>query len=877
MLNDYNTAAPLFLRLLESDASNCYLNYKAGLCLLNIPIRSQEALKYLVIASTNVSNEIEEGSLSEKHAPIEAYFYLGKAYLLHDKFDDAKYNFELFKQKIDPREVQLLDYANQAIASCDIALSLKSNPIPLKIDTLPEPLNGSFTEGKALISADGSEMIFMSNRNGRCGVFVSQKQNGEWQKPLDITDQLGIVEHFYICSLSADGLRLYLFDSDEAETDLYVAEKNDNGWSKVRKLNKNINTKYLETHACESTDGQTLYFTSSRKRGYGSLDIYSSQKMPNGDWGEAVNLGKEINTPYNEETPFISYDGSILYFSSQGHYNMGGYDVFQSTKMDDSKWAEPQNVGYPINSTADDMFFVPMAEKNKALFCLGNCQDLQDRNISIISFYKDPSERFFSLKGLVSQKLNGDKVPDAYVYLLDNKGDTVKRQSTNSLGAYSFEVNAGDYRIGFTHADCEKVEKNVSISFNQINDKVNVDAILNPVIVAQTPEKESYIAVHAVFFDYNSSEIDRAATTELERITRILSDYPDLKLEISGFTDSKGSVRYNQKLSESRANNTKKYLVGQGVDSRRLITRSYGETLEVAQNQLNDGSDNPDGRKFNRRVELRILNGEGTRVLAQEIEVPESLRVYDTQDYMVCLLQGNENQINNYVLPSNIDAQKVSRKCNGHNCWLVYDAPMPRKQAFTCLRSLTLQGADNAFIVKVENLNLASSYNQTAVNKHVNSNYYCIQVAALAKPISVDKFADCGDVLTYKGDDGLTRYYVGNYSSKSLAKEQLSNIKQLGYSDAFIVPISRYSSNSKVPSYHRGVYTIQIITSYCKVSKAFLSKLPNWKASKGNDPYIRYSTGEFDTWEEAQMMLRKIHQLGYSDAFVRRISEIPGY
>jgi len=119
---------------------------------------------------------------------------------------------------------------------------------------------------------------------------------------------------------------------------------------------------------------------------------------------------------------------------------------------------------------------------------------------------------------------------------------------------------------------------------------------------------------------------------------------------------------------------------------------------------------------------------------------------------------------------------------------------------------------------------------------------------------------------------------VGNFSSKSLAKEELDKIVNLGYSDAFIVPVSRYSTKGVVPSYHRGVYTIQVITSYCKVEKAFLRKLPNWKASKGkDDPYIRYTTGEFDTWDDAQIMLKKIQQLGYSDAFVRRMSEIPGY
>ena len=146
-----------------------------------------------------------------------------------------------------------------------------------------------------------------------------------------------------------DGTILYLYKTDNFDGNIYSAEYVNGNWTPIKKLNKNINTKFYESHAAISSDGKKLYFTSNRDGGYGGLDIYVSEKDASGDWGPAINLGNTINTPYNEDTPFITLNDSLLYFSSEGHNGMGGYDIFRSDKSE-AGWNAPENLGFPVNS-----------------------------------------------------------------------------------------------------------------------------------------------------------------------------------------------------------------------------------------------------------------------------------------------------------------------------------------------------------------------------------------------------------------------------------------------------------------------------------------------------------------------------------------------
>jgi hypothetical protein len=229
---------------------------------------------------------------------------------------------------------------------------------------LGERINTATAETHPVVTDDESILVFSRKLPFYQGIFLSRKINGEWGIPVNIVYELGVDDDCFPTSISSDGTELYLYRSDNYVGDIFVSNYIHGRWTKIRRLNSNINTKYWESHACISHDRKTLYFTSNRKGGYGGLDIYKSTRLSttNDDWGPPVNLGQVINSAYNEDTPFITPDDKFLYFSSFGHETMGGYDMFYSQFANDGTWSVPVNLGYPLNTTYDEQFFNPVVD-----------------------------------------------------------------------------------------------------------------------------------------------------------------------------------------------------------------------------------------------------------------------------------------------------------------------------------------------------------------------------------------------------------------------------------------------------------------------------------------------------------------------------------
>ena len=221
-------------------------------------------------------------------------------------------------------------------------------------------INGVNNEFNPVISDKEDLLVFSRSQAFYDAILYSTKVNGQWTEPLNMNELLKVDRDLFPTSISKDGKDLYLYSSADYDGIIYTSRFENGTWSPLVKLNDNINTKYWESHATISHDNKKLYFTSNRKGTYGGLDIYVSNRDSTGDWGPAVNLGPVINTPYNEESPFLSDDDKTLFFSSRGHFNMGGYDIFYSTLLANGEWSVPLNVGYPLNSTDDDVFFKPL-------------------------------------------------------------------------------------------------------------------------------------------------------------------------------------------------------------------------------------------------------------------------------------------------------------------------------------------------------------------------------------------------------------------------------------------------------------------------------------------------------------------------------------
>ncbi|MEZ4999426.1 MAG: tetratricopeptide repeat protein [Bacteroidales bacterium] len=386
MFEDYSDALPYYMRLLDEYPDNFNLTYKVGLCYLNIQGKKNLAVDYLESAARNSAATYKEGSLSQSTAPYEAWYYLGVAYRINFNFDKAKDAFRRYRETLLADDTENLLFLDHQIEVCDNARELMKNPVKFSEENLGEQFNDSYSNFNPVISADGKTFAYMTSLKFYDAVFFSRMEKEKWTSPVNITPDIQSDGDLYISSLSADGKMLFLSKDDDNNSDIYLSRYDGTKWSVAEKMSKNINTKYWESHATISADGKSLIFASNRPGGLGGLDLYISYLDQNGSWGPAVNLGPEINTPFNEDRAFISSDGKAIYFSSQGHFNMGGYDIFKSTLSTDKRWSKPVNMGYPFNTPDDNIFYMPIDAKKGYISLYREGTGLGKEDIYIVTF-----------------------------------------------------------------------------------------------------------------------------------------------------------------------------------------------------------------------------------------------------------------------------------------------------------------------------------------------------------------------------------------------------------------------------------------------------------------------------------------------------------
>jgi hypothetical protein len=358
---DYSDALNIYIQLYEKLPENSNLSYCIGLCYLNIPGKKNLSISYLETASKNMSAKHKEGTIKQTAAPYDALYNLAKAYRINYMFDKAKETYQKYAGTLLPDDHENQDYIKHEIEVCDMAKDLIAKPVAYTEENVGEIFNDEKSNFNPIISADGKSFSYMVSLKFYDAVMFSRLVGGKWTAPINITPELQSDGDFYISCLSADGKQLFLSKDDNYNSDIFYSTFNGKSWSKTIKLNKNINTRYWESHAFISDDGMQLIFASDRPGGFGGLDLYISGKVK-GDWGPAVNLGPEINTPFNEDRPFLINNGKTLFFSSQGHENLGGYDLFRSDLQSNNLWSKPKNLGYPINTPDDNIFFMPIGD-----------------------------------------------------------------------------------------------------------------------------------------------------------------------------------------------------------------------------------------------------------------------------------------------------------------------------------------------------------------------------------------------------------------------------------------------------------------------------------------------------------------------------------
>jgi outer membrane protein OmpA-like peptidoglycan-associated protein len=638
---EYKEALPLYINLFEKGFTTANICFKIGECYLNLPGQKDKALLYLEKAVTRISPSFTGKDLTEENAPLIANLYLGIAYRINYQFDKARKAFWSMLSAIDTSDDQTRMLLEFHIKRCDNAEELIKSPSLVQKERLPGIINDGFPNSSPLLVNNEKMIFYMNHYKFYDAIMQSVKTDEEWQIPVNLTPLVESDGDHFLTGVSGDGNTILLTAYDPYNSgEIYSCSFIDRKWTPITKLNTNINTRFNETHASFSADGKTLVFTSDRKGGMGGLDLYQSE-LTAGEWSPPANLGPVINTIFDEETPFLTPDGKKLFFSSQGHYNMGGFDVFYSEKKNDS-WSTPVNIGYPVNTPDDDLFWFPVDSGMRAYMPV---IDHETRQSDIFRFVitKYPNPARYTLNGQAEMKPGTDEITVSFVDR-ENKV-TVASQKLDKEGKFRQKLTQGNYELRFSDKMGNLVgTKEINIPTNFPQDEFVLGTLITLTDTAQTttgglvalaepsPEvKEKMtpadtLRLENILFAFDKCTLASSYFFSLNSLANLMSRYPETLLKITGYADAMGKEDYNLKLSFDRAMAVAGYLQKKQIDASRLTIKGLGESMPAALNSNPDGTDNPEGRKFNRRVEMQITSLPDNWIVVEKDIVPASLK-----------------------------------------------------------------------------------------------------------------------------------------------------------------------------------------------------------------------------------------------------------
>ncbi len=715
---NYSEALKHFKIAYQIDSTNANINYKIGLCYLQSATEKLKSLPYLEKAAKNVGHNYNDIEPREKKAPENVYFLLGTAYRLSYNFTESSLYYNKFKEIVGTKNKELSGDLDRQIETNFNAIELTKDTAVVSIVNLGDSVNTVYPDYSPVISADESTLIFTSRRPGSTGgdrsednqyyedIYSCQKKkDGTWSSPKSIGSNINSNGNEANISLSSDGQELFIY-RDVNGGDIYYSYLDGDTWGNPIPFGSNINTKAWETHASMSNDGNTLYFVSDRLEGsFGGRDIWRCVKLPNGQWSMPLNLGPTINTAFDEDAPFIHPDGVTLFFSSKGHKNMGGFDIFKSTKGEDGKWSEPENLKAPINTTDDDIFYVQSVDGKRGYFSSARQSSIGDKDIFMVNYETAIAEPLTLLKGYL--KFNGgDKLSEnVRITATDvESGLLVQDVKPNSIsGKYLLILNPGTqgktYNINYeadgyqpmmitlnipANSSYQEIEKELSLQLINFESKtlgtISISGTVkndqnNPISGAQivikdnltgkllntyytssdsgsyyftlnrgenynlsyeaegylfqsanvnVPKQPEYslikkdiilekvkvgakIVLNNIFFDSNKATLRKESNLEIEKLVKLMKEYPELTIEVDGHTDNKGKDILNIKLSQDRSQSVVNALVKKGIPANRLVAKGLGSKMPIAPNTLPNGKPDTKGMQLNRRVELKII------------------------------------------------------------------------------------------------------------------------------------------------------------------------------------------------------------------------------------------------------------------------------
>jgi hypothetical protein len=493
---NYDQALKNFLEAYKLDSSSANVNFNVGFCYIySSSTKKSQAEKYLAKAITNVSKNYIPDEPKEKAAPPLAHFFYGRALHLNYKFDEAAAQYDIFEKNYAKDKENKENVAFYK-AQTTYAKELFASPINVSVSNLGDSINSGYPDYSPCLSADERTMIYTTRRNSTVGgerapdgqfyedIVISFKdENDKWSKPKSISQNINTSGNDASINLSPDGQTLITYQDIGKGGDIYFSTWDGNDWSGLQSFGSDVNTKYWETHACLSSDQNTLYFVSDRPGGLGGRDIYRCVKLPNGKWSLAQNLGPKINTKYDEDGPFIHPDGITLFFASNGHKTMGGFDIFFTTIEADKQFTEPTNMGYPVNTPDDDVFFVVSPDGKRAYFSSIQGGGYGEKDIYLMEI-KDAKEKALALfKGSILPA-DGESLPEDLMIIVTDKetGEIVGTYKPKSNGTFSTILPPNkNYNFSYQSKGEEFYNEDLFVSnevtYQEIKKEINLDPV----------------------------------------------------------------------------------------------------------------------------------------------------------------------------------------------------------------------------------------------------------------------------------------------------------------------------------------------------------------------------------------------------------------